>query len=102
MVVVGAVKKDILNAFAHKNLTTSVEDNEGWILRLISGVVMPCIGFVAIDAFTANSFSVASEPLIFRVLPKIVGGAFIAFGIYNLFCSVRVIQAINQLRKEVP
>jgi hypothetical protein len=55
---------------------------------------------MSVFADNSNSFAMISEPLIFRILPKLVGTFFVAFGIYNLFCGARVLQAINELRRE--
>jgi hypothetical protein len=103
LIVAGSTQKGVLNSYAHKNLTTNIEGNEGWILRLIFGLIMPCVGIGAMAAFAdnSNSFGMYSEPLIFRMLPKFVGGFFIVFGIYNIFCAARVLQAIKELRQEV-
>lgn len=93
VLVVGNTYRGIFNALAYKNLTTCVEGNEGWVLMLIFGVVLSGTGIVAISTFS-NPF--------FGVFPKIIGSIFIAIGIYTLFRSARVLQAVNELRQEAP
>lgn len=97
VIVVGITKKGIFNALAHKNLTTSVEGNEGWILRLRLGAFLPCIGVAALSAFAGNSYSAYSEPIFLRIFPKIIGGVFVVFGIYNLYYGLQVRRAVSEL-----
>lgn len=92
VLVVGRTGSGTFNALAYKNLTTSVEGNAGWALAMMLGVVFPIAGIYTIIKF--------SDPF-FGVFPKIIGGIFIAVGVYMIYSGARVLQAINQLRQKV-
>ena len=71
---------------SYKNLSTRAEGNEGWMVMLILGVVLPGAGVMAISTF--------------GVFPIILGSIFIAVGTYTLFRGARILQAVRTLRQK--
>jgi ACR3 family arsenite efflux pump ArsB len=100
MIVVGPIKKGVLHGLAHKNLTTSVEDHEGWIAQLIIGILIPCIAIFMLHMFTSLTQGASKEVDMFTIMSNLFAVIFFAFGIYSIFSGVRVLQALGQLRKE--
>ncbi|MFO1386318.1 MAG: hypothetical protein U1F55_09055 [Chitinivorax sp.] len=91
MLVVGTTRNGVFNALAYKNLSTSVEGNEGWVMMLVFGIISPIAGISTITTF--------SDPF-FGILPTIGGCIFIAIGMYMLFRGNRILQAVKQLGQD--
>lgn len=91
VIAVGSISSGVFNALAYKNLTTLTEGNEGWVMMLVFGVVFPCVAVFAFATFSSPFFG---------IMPRIVSGAFFAFGMFALFRGGRVMKAISILRQQ--
>ena len=95
MIVIGTVRGKILFALAYKNLTSGIENSQGWFVWLFLGLLFGSVGFFIwglIDIRTATVGQIVGI--------GIFGGVFCVFSALQLFVGIRTLQALNYLRKE--
>ena len=96
VVVAGTARGRTLVALAYRNFTTGNAGSDGWLLKFFVGAVFLGIGIVVLGLLDGRQRTVG----IIGVC--ILGGSFSAFGALLFFVGARTLQALNELRKEVP
>lgn len=96
VIVAGTARRGTFVALAYRNFTTGNAGSDGWFLKFFCGVVFLGVGIAILGLIDGRLKTIGIIGV------GIFGGVFCAFSALLFFVGARTLQALNELRKEVP